>query len=136
MLFGYRFSGIPDIVEQEDEFPASNLAVDPNDQPIKYLRGATIAEINKIQLSHSDACWALIIPTGIDYCVECEERARRIVQHPWTELSILQVFRCCVVTRAGIWEKPKKCQRCKEVACCDKECQMAAWKTHKAVCTT
>lgn len=86
VTFGYRFPDIPDHLEYEDELPSS-LAVDPNDQPIEHLRGITIAEIDKIWHSHSDACWSLVIRLGIDYCVECEKPATKIVQHPWTQFK-------------------------------------------------
>ena len=86
VVFSYRFAGIPDLLEYDDTFP-THLTVDPNDQPIKHLRGLTIAEIDKIWRSHSEDCWALVIRTGIDHCVECDARAIRIVQHPWTQFS-------------------------------------------------
>lgn len=86
VIFSYRFPGIPDHLEYEDAFP-SYLAVDPNDQPETYLQGVTIAEIDKIWHSHSEDCWALVIREGIDYCVECEKRAIRIVQHPFSQFK-------------------------------------------------
>lgn len=83
IVFGYRFPSIP---EHCDEFQ-THLAVDPNDQPIKYLRGITIAEIDKHWHSHSEAYWSLVIRSGINHCVECDKGAIRIVQHPWTQFK-------------------------------------------------
>ena len=86
VVFSYRFAGIANLLEYEDSFP-THLAIDPNDQPVKHERDLTIAEIDKIWHSHSQDCWALVIRAGIDFCVECEARAIRIVQHPWSQFS-------------------------------------------------
>ena len=82
----YRFAGIPNLLEYEDSFP-TQLAVDPDDQTTENLRDLTIAEVDRIWYSHFEDCWALVLRTGIDNCVECEARPMRMVQHPWTQFS-------------------------------------------------
>ena len=87
VVFRYRFVGIPDHLEYSESFPTHLAVVDPDDQPSEYLRGLTAAEIERIWHSHFEECWALVLRTGIENCVECEASPMRLVQHLWTQFS-------------------------------------------------
>ncbi|KZV93516.1 hypothetical protein EXIGLDRAFT_717114, partial [Exidia glandulosa HHB12029] len=100
-----------------------------------FVPSLVASEIDRINNLLSQRSKDLVPPLEVRKAVEGRKRDRPNMTSVWIAGEESSPRQCAFCEKVGPQAMPT-CSRCKLVRYCSKECQKAAWKTHKLVCKT